>query len=89
MTHSPEPWTTYTVVGQTGIRDGKGLPLVHAADEMSKPDAKRIVACVNACKGIPTEDLAQIWEHGGFEFLSQQILDSNARETEQTVRRTH
>lgn len=51
--HSPEPWT-YTIpwgsLGRVECKKGKPIPLDIA-------NARRIVAAVNACAGIPTEEL--------------------------------
>lgn len=71
--HSPEPWGHYPCgkgehvlyLPNTGKRVGppKHLPnvipdtIVARLFECSEKDAERIVACVNACAGIPTEAL--------------------------------
>lgn len=60
MSHSPEPWW----VDDDGfIASGTGTEHVTVADPRMMPpgddlmddNAQRIVACVNACKGIDTE----------------------------------
>ncbi len=55
--HSPEPWR---VVDETyvcfGPPDAAGRDTV-AASAFQEEDARRIVAAVNACAGIPTEAL--------------------------------
>ena len=60
MNHSPEPWSV-DPTDQEDIHDGNGKWVVCADRyqpvDMSIENAERIVACVNACKGIPTEDL--------------------------------
>lgn len=56
--HTPEPWELYeggcdgpdSVAGKTG----------HVCTCELNEDARRIVACVNACKGIDTEVLEKI-----------------------------
>lgn len=63
--HSPEPWKIDTVnadrrVHVSGIYDAQQqCPLTPSPGDwtMSVEDARRITACVNACRGIPTEDL--------------------------------
>lgn len=56
--HSPEPWSIRgqcgvwaetKLIGATG--DDEGAP------ELQTANARRIVACVNACAGISTEEL--------------------------------
>ena len=56
--HSPEPWKYSTDVGgrvNIFVDDGRRVTLCHA--HLRPEDARRIVACVNACAAIPTEDL--------------------------------
>ena len=75
MTHSPEPWKherrkhdgTYddyeTIVDADGHEVvGVGNPNIEDGSypDMRPNDARRIVACVNACKDWPTERLEQI-----------------------------
>lgn len=65
MTHSPEPWNSreYACGELASIVDASGNMI--ASVERWKNDSTlladsnvdRIVACVNACDGIPTEDL--------------------------------
>lgn len=72
--HTPEPWHLppgdlifVSKVGGRGYvakmmpldapRDRKGLP-TDISDEMCA-NARRIVACVNACRGLPTDELEQ------------------------------
>ena len=65
--HSPEPWSIYekggfiedasgvvVVDGTSFFRDRKGDPRTR---EAHWPDLERIIACVNACKGISNETL--------------------------------
>lgn len=71
--HTPEPWRVELVnhaLGDTGdyegvveIRSGDAKrPMIEIWDDSDEAEAnaRRIVACVNACAGIPTDDL----EHG-------------------------
>lgn len=55
MSHSPEPWRTSS---PRFIRCADGVGYV-VADACCPEDADRIVACVNACRGIPTDELTQ------------------------------
>ena len=62
--HTPEPWGFH--------QDASGDVFISSAetsfhiaevgsedDETVIPDARRIVACVNACRGLPTDELEQ------------------------------
>lgn len=64
--HTPEPWTVsektlvrldcaYLIrpVNETNYEYGATLAAT------SQQDARRIVACVNACRGLPTDELEQ------------------------------
>ena len=65
--HSPEPWNRTPGIGIVAMLDDlKGPPRTisiycdsfadkvhHIAAGVSEEDAQRIVACVNACAGIP------------------------------------
>lgn len=85
--HTPEPWYLppgdlifVSKVGGKGYvakmmplgapRDRKGLP-PDISDEMCA-NARRIVACVNACRGLPTEELEQ---KGLVAAVGTQLLD--------------
>lgn len=68
MEHTKEPWKTGKngkpfFVGDSsilGVKEGNEFILAqcnHNFEELSKANARRIVACVNACEGIPTKDL--------------------------------
>lgn len=67
MTHSPEPWEiSKPFKGETG---GKCVSItgihthyyngVNWNTDLEKADAARIVACVNYCKGLTTEELVK------------------------------
>lgn len=59
MNHSPEPWKYDTDWHRFQDADEATI-ICTAADEEVSPsleDAARIVACVNFCRGIPTEEL--------------------------------
>lgn len=64
--HTPEPWSVHQNVGRKGelgvIADKAPCVIAHGFSEKHWPEvaeanARRIVACVNACAGIPTEAL--------------------------------
>jgi hypothetical protein len=59
--HSPEPWwIDWEATKETMISAGAGNIAAVYSGEVSvgcRPDARRIVACVNACAGIETEAL--------------------------------
>lgn len=63
MTHSPEPWKLETPPSDKWVQivdaNGKVVDddLCRPAKPLLMEDFERIVACVNACAGIPTEDL--------------------------------
>jgi len=57
--HSPEPWASVIEFDRVAIRDQDGRKIVgemYGRDE-DEANARRAVACVNACRGIPTESL--------------------------------
>ena len=71
MTHSPEPWEAMNYGGGVRyIHDAKNEEInkdQYHDGEMGIGNAERIVACVNACKGIPTKEL-----NGGLiEFMTK------------------
>jgi hypothetical protein len=60
--HSPEPWK----VVNDELQDANGEEVIFLTGEweiegwtMAPQDLRRIIACVNACRGIPTEKLEQ------------------------------
>lgn len=88
MEHSPEPWMCeswgdksapgsqeFCVWSDRGRKDvsGQEIPIANTTEE----DARRIVACVNACAGIATNNLEAMGEGGLFELLGryQSIAD--------------
>lgn len=59
--HTPEPWKAKDG-GLIGPTDRPSIAQVlskgtEQGDELARANARRIVACVNACKGIPTDFL--------------------------------
>lgn len=72
--HTPEPWVASIEPNKKewGIDAGKwGIAICADApgDGTAEGNARRIVACVNACAGIPTELLedARCWAEAGIE----------------------
>lgn len=69
--HTPEPWeyscgAIFQERGSVSIARTHGAELFQGAmtdrdaiSERIKEDARRIVACVNACRGLPTDELEQ------------------------------
>lgn len=64
MSHSPEPWYIIHggLIGEGCLVDKDGNFIAgHSSDEgsfnLDDPNYERIVACVNACAGIPTDEL--------------------------------
>lgn len=63
MVHTPEPWAIYkgdalVIVDEKGSSLGEmvpGDPYIKHAEAVA--NAARIVACINACAGIPTDKL--------------------------------
>ena len=70
MEHTKEPWEVRDVDGLVAIAHLGGFVLESDDDRQNVVDARRIVACVNACAGIKTEQL----ENTGIETVSNQIL---------------
>lgn len=75
--HTPEPWQVHQdASGDVFVSSAKTS--FHIAeigsedDEVVIPDARRIVACVNACHGLPTEELEQ---KGLVAAVGTQLLD--------------
>lgn len=70
MTHSPEPWRRATSTcllvlfddtGRTVLTAGNGnLPITKEEYDRQVMDLDRIVACVNACRFIPTALLQRV-----------------------------
>jgi transposase len=53
MTHAKEPW----VIADDGTIESRDSGLVGNLSHATEESRRRIVACVNACKGIPNEQL--------------------------------
>lgn len=83
--HSLEPWKLSTDMdGRVNIfmNDGREVTLCHS--HLRHEDARRIVACVNACAGISTEQLDS-WASMGRPILQslKELKDEADREAEQ------
>jgi len=57
MMHTAEPWESREVDGLVAIAHKGGFILEADDDRQNITDARRIVACVNACAGMITEGL--------------------------------
>jgi hypothetical protein len=57
MTHTPEPWEVREVDGLVAIAHSGGFVLEADDDRQNIVDARRICACVNACRRIETSVL--------------------------------
>ncbi len=64
--HSPEPWELVDHEGHIEAADGVIVALINGI--LHQADARRIVACVNACRDLPTKWLEagqlQYWVEG-------------------------
>lgn len=66
--HTPEPWwRDGREVGSSPIMDIKVGRIDGADYSQATANARRIVACVNACAGMPTEEI----ESYGFGALAE------------------
>lgn len=79
MAHTPEPWAAYKD-GKREMNNISHFIKSLAGDlvvygHLFNDDARRIVACVNACQGIPTEPL----EVGGLGALLSLGLEEQER----------
>lgn len=75
--HTPEPWQAHQDASGDVFISSAATSL-HIAeigsedDDTAIPDARRIVACVNACRGLPTDELEQ---KGLVAAVGTQLLD--------------
>ena len=75
MSHTKEPWEAFTECpGQCcwlirTVEDEEGHSELITSPETSEEDARRIVACVNACAGSSIKDLDTYAERGGIERI--------------------
>lgn len=64
--HTPEPWEQFESIVYMGMHGGFDL----AGCPLPEANARRIVACVNACAGLDTEYLETV---GLPEFVGKQL----------------
>lgn len=80
MEHTKEPWSMDAVSGNIIGNNGELI-----CESVTPKDARRIVACVNACAGLSTELLENITEVMGetllnrFEAFNQQLRQLEQR----------
>lgn len=65
--HTPEPW----YLGDDLFIHQDGERIYYVCRPQIEADARRIVACVNACVGTTTDDITEIAKHGGWQKLSE------------------
>ena len=59
--HTPEPWFVVPIAaGNMTIADRPDGEYVRIAQRVRTPNAARIVACVNACRGLDIEKVAAL-----------------------------
>lgn len=78
MSHSPEPWVVEKLPNSTIIADARGDVIARVTvnddpvtPEVAAANAERIRACVNACRGIPTEALRALATGGSITLLGR------------------
>jgi hypothetical protein len=82
--HTPEPWRVSTVSDyRVSASDGIGVCITDGvsprrATNENAPNARRIVACVNACEGISTEDLEENKNPGAARSTNDRLRAINA-----------
>ena len=98
--HSAEPWSVYIdkikgdplgrskgSIASVGITiQEMYYPVGGAYGDIAEKNAKRIVACVNACAGVADEMLAKIEVNGGLSaILARNLMNAmyDAKKTEQ------
>lgn len=87
MSEFGEPWRIALGIDKHSIISDSGTVL-HDLNSLDQPSvAKRIVACVNFCQGLPTEDLVAMAASGPLEITvkmpagnpaSRHFLDGNS-----------
>lgn len=76
--HTAEPWKLHRSGQSVGSSDGYGVCEVWPRDEDNFPDtegkanARRIVACVNACRGLSTDELEK---HGLVSAVGTELIE--------------
>ena len=81
MSHTKEPWSMLDTGRDIHINKSGGVGFIgsihiyeHRA-EQCRENARRIVACVNACAGLPTDTLETIpsWSSAGVKTLADVV----------------
>jgi len=62
--HTEEPWHVDTPLGHLSIFSAEGNCIIPTYPGIKAANARRIVACINACAGIPTEALEAFAKKG-------------------------
>lgn len=85
--HTKEPWSVAGIADEMIVAKVSELAHAHIATiHHNENDSRRIVACVNACRGLPTEELEQ---KGLVAAVGTQLLaaDDRAEGQEREIRR--
>ncbi len=71
--HTPEPWRVDFSGVTDSVRNNCGMPIAYLNSYVAgaQDNARRIVACVNACAGSTTDDLIKIATDGGWNKVSE------------------
>lgn len=85
--HVPEPWAwgedceTKAICIYEATGQNRGNPIVYDGECLSDEEAARIVACVNACKGLNPETVPKLLEALEWieTYIANQPLDSLAQ----------
>jgi len=93
MSHTPEPWfiaeEPLILLNEICGNDENGDPFIIASKNYNYPDlsnanARRIVACVNACRGLSTKELE---ENGLVSAVGHELLNLDAQLATVTAQR--
>lgn len=91
MNHTPEPWKVYddSDDGKTNrieiVAIGKTVARIYnSVEQEDLPNALRIMSCVNACAGVPNENLKDI-KHYPEQLATAQLEIKNLREALQDI----
>ncbi|WP_279501635.1 hypothetical protein [Aeromonas veronii] len=76
--HAPEPWHE-CAEGKCGCGQILGPESVYIATVKDPATRRRIVACVNACRGLPTDELEQ---KGLVAAVGTQLLEADRQRDE-------
>lgn len=88
--HTPEPWHAVPGANLTLLAVGDAASITRERQlggVLSAADARRIVACINACAGIPTEELEGASALSGRHRL-EMLADSAAETAHQIATET-